>query len=230
MNPTPDIPRILLVEDDLRLATLVADYLDSNGLLVHQLHRGDQVLPWLTQHEADLMVLDLMLPGLDGQSVCRRLRPRHALPVLVLTARSDEFDQVLCLELGADDYVVKPVQPRLLLARIRALLRRPQPQTGLVWVQGALRLDRMARQVSLGDDALDLTPSEYALLDLLCRRLGQTLSRDDILLALRGMEFDGVDRSADVLVSRLRRKLKAWGAEHIETVRGRGYRLQGSTA
>ncbi len=224
MHPMP--PRILLVEDDLRLAALIADYLGEQGLQVQQLHRGDAVLPFLAQQTVDLIVLDLMLPGVDGQTLCRQLRPQHRMPVLMLTARGDELDQVLSLELGADDYVIKPVQPRLLLARIRALLRRPQPQEGLVWTHGPLRLDRMTRRVSLDGRALELTGSEYELLDLLSRRGGETLSRDDILLALRGFEFDGFDRSADVLVSRLRRKLGAWGASAIQTVWGRGYRLQ----
>ena len=224
-SPPMNGTRILLVEDDLRLSALVGDYLEQQGLAVQRLFRGDEVLPWLARNTVDLLVLDLMLPGLDGLAVCRQLRPQHALPVLMLTARGADLDQVLGLELGADDYVVKPVEPRVLLARIRALLRRPALEPGLRLRCGALELDRAARSVQWQGRALELTSSEFELLVLLVQRAGQVLSRDDILLALRGFDFDGLDRSADVLVSRLRKKLGDEPREPrlIKTVWGRGY-------
>ncbi|MDN3576224.1 response regulator transcription factor [Chitinimonas viridis] len=219
--------RILYVEDDIKLSALIRDYLSLHGFEVYCLHRGDQVLPWLARQQADLLLLDLMLPGLDGLEVCRQLRAQQTLPILMLTARGNDIDHVLGLELGADDYIIKPVEPRVLVARIKAVLRRQAGAGSEVLRLGQLNLDRVARRATLGQLELELTSSEFELLYLLTSKAGTVLSRDDIINHLRGIDFDGHDRSADVLVSRLRRKLGDDPREPrcIKTVWNRGYLL-----
>ncbi|WP_273429587.1 response regulator transcription factor [Chitinibacter tainanensis] len=221
------MPHILLVEDDAALAALIVDYLRAKGYQLSHLSRGDEVLPWLRQQRADLLLLDLMLPGLDGFSVCRLVRGISNLPVLMLTARNQHLDQIDGLESGADDYVVKPVEPRVLLARIQALLRRAQPAPLAELTRGQLHLQRSCRRATLGGQPLELTHSEFELLWLLAEHAGQAVSRDTMLQYLRGIEFDGLDRSADVVVSRLRRKLgdHPKSPEKIKTVWCQGYML-----
>ncbi|MBY0243678.1 MAG: response regulator transcription factor [Burkholderiaceae bacterium] len=219
--------RILLVEDDGELAELIRDYLTAKGYAVSVLARGDQVLPWLRSDKADLVLLDLMLPGLDGLRVCQLLRQQSNIPVLMLTARNQHLDQIDGLESGADDYVVKPVEPRVLLARIQALLRRTQPPPVEELTCGQLTLQRRCRRADLAGQQLDLTHSEFELLWLLAEHAGQAVSRDTMLQYLRGIEFDGLDRSADVVVSRLRRKLadNPKNPQKIKTVWCQGYML-----
>ncbi|MCH7343094.1 response regulator [Pelomonas sp. CA6] len=225
--------RLLLVEDDLKLATLIAGYLAQHGFEVLQEARGDRALERFRRESPDLVVLDLMLPGLDGLAVCRELR-RHnaAVPLLMLTARDALADQVLGLEAGADDYVLKPVEPLLLLARLRALLRRPVAAAAgapapLRVLGGALRLCAARREAELDGQALALSTQEFEMLWALGRRAGQVVSRDDLLQAVRGLDFDGLDRSVDLCISRLRRKLGdcARSPVRIKTVWGRGYLL-----
>jgi two-component system response regulator RstA len=221
--------RLLLVEDDVRLASLVGEYLSANGHEVSIEHRGDRGGDRILAERPDLVILDLMLPGEDGLSICRRVRPRFGGPILVLTARDGEIDQVLGLELGADDYVAKPTSPRVLLARIGALLRRgaaaPEPATCLRF--GSLVVDRAAREARIDGDALDLSSAEFDLLWALACRAGEPVSREVLLRELRGIDWDGLDRSIDVRVSQLRRKLgrDPRHAERIKTVRGLGYQL-----
>jgi len=221
-------PRLLLVEDDERLATLTAEYLTQAGFEVAVEGRGDRAVERIQSENPDLVVLDLMLPGEDGLSICRRIRPLWSGPILMLTARGDEIDQVLGLEMGADDYVAKPVSPRLLLARIQALLRRPREATEPERVVvGSLVVDRAARETRIDDVILEMTSSEFDLLWLLASNAGKPLSREDLVRALRGIDYDGIDRSMDVRVSQLRRKL-AQDPRHrdrIKTVRGTGYQF-----
>ncbi|KAF0812968.1 Transcriptional regulatory protein OmpR [Andreprevotia sp. IGB-42] len=217
--------KILLVEDDRKLSALIREYLGEHGFVVDCVYRGDEVLAHVARRPPDLLILDVMLPGCDGFAVCKQLRSQSGIPILMLTARGENVDEVIGLELGADDYVVKPVQPRVLLARINALLRRPHvaaPSSTAPVSIGPLRIDRAARQAFLPQGELILTTSEFELLCLLVERMGSVVSRDDILLRLRGIDFDGFDRSADVFVSRLRRKL-ASSLLQIKTVWGRGY-------
>lgn len=231
--------RILIVEDDERLANLTKEYLESNGLVVSIESNGAVAVERIQNEQPDLVVLDLMLPGEDGLSICRRVRPRYNGPILMLTARTDDLDQVLGLEMGADDYMGKPVRPRVLLARIRALLRRIKEQ-GETTRQEApaeengepvrltfnnLVIDRAMREAWLSDQSIDLTSAEFDLLWLLARNAGRVLSREEIFTALRGIEYDGQDRSIDVRVSRIRPKIgdDPVHPRRIKTVRSKGY-------
>lgn len=224
--------RILLVEDDERLAELTAEYLRKNDFEVAIEGHGDHAEARILAEKPDLVMLDVMLPGKDGFEVCRAVRPHYAGVILMLTARDEDFDQILGLELGADDYIAKPVQPRLLLARIKALLRRA-PVTGSsvsasdddALAFGQFRISQATRTAHLGTETIDLTTAEFDLLWLLARHAGNILSRDDLLLQLRGIGFDGLDRSIDARISRLRKKLgdDPDNPTRIKTVRGKGY-------
>jgi len=226
---------ILLIEDDQRLAELTAEYLRKNDFEVAIEARGDAAEARILGERPDLVILDVMLPGKDGFEVCRAVRPHYAGVILMLTARDEDFDQILGLELGADDYIAKPVPPRLLLARIKALLRRapstignalagePGELTELAF--GSFRISQATRSAHLGTDEIDLTTAEFDLLWLLARHAGSILSRDDLLQQLRGIGFDGLDRSIDARISRLRKKLgdDPENPTRIKTVRAKGY-------
>ena len=220
--------QLMLVEDDVRLASLIGEYLQNNGHQVAIEHRGDRAVDRILAETPDLVVLDLMLPGEDGLSICRRVRPRFGGPILMLTARGEEIDQVLGLELGADDYVAKPVSPRLLLARIKALLRRGGQEQDSPRIEcGTLVIDRASREARIGGELVGLTSAEFDLLWALACKAGQPVSREVLLKELRGIDWDGIDRSMDVRVSQLRRKLAA-DPDHvgrIKTVRGVGYQF-----
>ena len=224
--------RILLVEDDERLADLTAEYLRKNDFTVDIEGHGDTAEKRILDTRPDLVVLDVMLPGQDGFAVCRAVRPEYEGIILMLTARDEDIDQILGLELGADDYITKPVPPRLLLARIKALLRRATPAAGddsqeasESIIFGNFRISQQTRSASLAGEAIDLTTAEFDLLWLLAHHAGSILSRDDLLLQLRGIGFDGLDRSIDARISRLRRKLNddPENPTRIKTVRGKGY-------
>jgi DNA-binding response OmpR family regulator len=219
---------ILLVEDDLRLAELVSRYLKNNGFQVSAASAAEEVLDRVHRERPDLIILDIGLPGEDGFSLCRRLRPAYQQPILILTARDNDIDHVLGLELGADDYVVKPIEPRVLLARIGALLRRARRQPGLagkVLRFGALIINSAAHSVSLNGVAITLSRSEFDLLAYLATHAGEIQSREALFRNLYRREYDGVDRMLDIRISRLRRKLggEAENAERIKTVWGQGY-------
>jgi two-component system OmpR family response regulator/two-component system response regulator RstA len=222
--------RILLVEDDARLAELTAEYLAKNDFTVNIEPRGDTAEARILAEQPDLVILDVMLPGKDGFEVCRAVRPQYRGVILMLTARDEDFDQILGLEMGADDYIAKPVQPRVLLARIKALLRRlPSPgeiaSEAETMVFGQFRISQATRTASLGGASIDLTTAEFDLLWLLASHAGNVLSRDDLLQELRGIGFDGLDRSIDARISRLRKKLNddPENPTRIKTVRGKGY-------
>lgn len=226
---------ILIVEDDERLASLTQDYLQSNGLNVSVEGDGSRAIERIKAEQPDLVVLDLMLPGEDGLAVCRIVRPHYSGPILMLTARTEDLDQVLGLEMGADDYVAKPVRPRVLLARIRALLRRAK-QEGVAEEAsseneserlefGDLLVDNAMREAWLKGESIDLTSAEFDLLWLLSSNAGRVLSREEIFNQLRGIEYDGQDRSIDVRVSRIRPKVgdDPINPRRIKTVRSKGY-------
>ena len=221
--------RLMLVEDDPRLAALISEYLVRYDFTVDVVERGDHALERFHALAPDIVVLDLMLPGMDGMSVCNRLRGISAVPILILTAREDAFDEVSCLEQGADDYVNKPVQPRILLARLRTLLRRAQVQPQGPSHEdrelrfGALCIRRGDREVYWGAQQVALNNADHKLLLLLAETAGQVLTRNAILVRMRGIEFDGLDRSIDNSISRLRRKFDDAAAEKIKTVWGEGY-------
>lgn len=225
--------RILIVEDDERLATLTQDYLRKNDLDVAIETDGSRAISRIVKEQPDLVVLDVMLPGSDGLTVCREVRPSYSKPILMLTARTEDMDQVLGLEMGADDYVAKPVQPRVLLARIRALLRRvetePEENSPQKLVFGDLVIDNGGRSVTLNDELIDFTSAEYDLLWLLASNSGRILSRENIFERLRGIEYDGQDRSIDVRISRIRPKIgdDPDNPTRIKTVRSKGYLFVG---
>jgi DNA-binding response OmpR family regulator len=234
----PSPSRILLVEDDLRLACLMQEYLQaSDELEVLVETRGDRAVERILDELPDLVILDIMLPGLDGLSVCKQVRERYPGPILMLSALGDEVDEVVGLELGADDYVAKPASPRLVLARVRTLLRRVNPEVGgparppstseAAIELGDLVVDPGRRAALLGGVELDLTTAEFDLLWLLARHAGEPLDREAIYRELRGVDWDGLDRSIDLRILRLRKKLgdDARNPRRIKSVRGVGYLL-----
>jgi DNA-binding response OmpR family regulator len=222
---------VLLVEDDARLAAMVAEYLGRHELDVTVAPDGERGLAALRRGRFDVVLLDVMLPGVDGFEVCRRLRAAPewaALPVLMLTARGDDVDKIVGLELGADDYLAKPFNPRELVARIRAVLRRGTG--GAVRARfsaGALAIDYDAREVTLEGRRVGLTHHEFELLAALARAGGRVLSREQLMDALRGPAYEAFDRSIDVHISKLRAKLERdpKTPRYIKTVRGVGYAL-----
>lgn len=235
MSDTMAKYKVLLVEDDDRLAQLVSEYLGNYEFVVEVVRRGDIAVAAVQALRPALVILDLMLPHMDGMEVCRGIRAFSRVPVLILTARVDTYDQVAGLEIGADDYVVKPIEPRLLVARARALLRRAAAervaetatpaQRDHKLVFGALVISPPNRQVTWRGQEVDLKTTEFNLLLILARAAGTVLSRDDILKALRGIEFDGIDRTVDSGISRLRRRFEDASPEphKIKTIWGRGY-------
>ena len=225
-----------MIEDDARLASMVAEYLEHNGYTVSKAPDGQTGLSALA-HTAggtphDLVILDLMLPDMEGLEVCRRIRalpgPIASIPVLMLTAKGDPMDRIIGLEMGADDYLPKPFEPRELLARIRAVLRRrtEPPATGSnVMRFGSLEIDRDARAVSVAHAPCELTSYQFDLLVALAERAGRVLSRDQIMEAVRGRELEAFDRSIDVHMGRIRAAIEAdpKDPKRILTVRGVGY-------
>jgi DNA-binding response OmpR family regulator len=222
-----DTPSIVLVEDDLRLSELVSHYLAGAGFRVTVLNHGTAAAERILHDDPDLVILDLGLPGQDGLSICRALRPLYRKPILILTARASDIDHVLGLELGADDYVIKPVQPRVLQARVLALLRRNQSHNAAVAEVlqfGGLLIDSAARKVTLNEETVALSNAEFELLSFLARHAGEVQSREALFQHLYRREYDGLDRMLDVRISHLRRKLgDDTAAERIKTVWGQGY-------
>lgn len=221
--------RALVVEDDAPLASMVADFLAPHGFDVSIEGRGDRAALRIQEENPDVVVLDVNLPGLDGLSICKAVRMQYHGPIIMLTARDEEIDEVLGLEAGADDYMVKPVRPRALLARLQMHLRRatPEEKASQPITVGSLAIDAGRRTVELEGTAVDLTTAEFELLHLLARHAGQTLSRNEIHLQIHGMKYDGLDRSIDLRISRLRKKLgdDPTHPQRIKSVRGVGYML-----
>ena len=225
---------ILLIEDDARLAELIRDYLSQQGYCVSVEGRGDEGRRRIVDEQPQLVILDLMLPGMDGLSICREVRQNYLGPILMLTAKEDDTDQIVGLEIGADDYVKKPVEPRVLLARIRSLLRRvnsaveaatQKEEARDVITYGGLVINKASRTAILDAKDVDLTTNEFSLLWLLAENVGKTLDRETLFKEVRGIPYDGIDRSVDITISRLRKKLgdnsaKPW---RIKTVWGQGY-------
>lgn len=228
--------RLLMIEDDARLAAMVSKYLEQSGYAVDTAGDGQSGLARLTQpahaSDVDLVILDLMLPDMDGLEVCRRIRalsaPQSQIPVLMLTAKGDAMDRIIGLEIGADDYLPKPFEPRELLARIRAVLRRKgeAPATEAQRLSfGSLEIDRDARCVRVGGTPVELTSYQFDLLLVLAERAGRVLTRDQIMEAVRGRELEAFDRSIDVHMGRIRAAIEtdAKNPKRILTVRGVGY-------
>ncbi len=221
---------VLLVEDDARLGAMVAEYLGLHDLDVTVAPDGERGLAALRRGRFDVVLLDVMLPGIDGLEVCRRIRASPewaALPVLMLTARGDDVDKIVGLELGADDYLAKPFNPRELLARIRAVLRRGADDPRTRFTAGDLVVDVDAREVTVDGRRVTLTHHEFELLATLARANGRVLSREQLMDALGGQDHEAFDRSIDVHVSKLRAKLEKdpRAPRYIKTARGVGYAL-----
>ena len=221
---------VVYVEDDERLARLTAQYLRSHQVEVHLVARGDLALAEVLRIRPDVVLLDLMLPGADGHEVCRRLRERVGVPIIMLTARTEEADRVMGLEGGADDYMSKPFSTRELLARIRAHARRARGKTGPAAPRidlGALVVDSATMTATLHGARLALTTHEFSLLRVLAERAGRVLAREQLLELVHGSAEDAFDRSIDVHISRLRHKLEPdpKNPRYLKTIRGVGYML-----
>jgi DNA-binding response OmpR family regulator len=218
--------RVLLVEDDARLATMVTDYLREAGFRPTRAATGAAAMQLVASESFDAMILDLMLPDADGLDLCRSLRARSDMPVLMLTARGDPLDRVVGLEIGADDYLPKPFEPRELLARLRAILRRRgAPVEPQVLRFGRLEIDKGAREVRLDGERRTLTGHQFALLLALAERAGRVLSREALMDLTRGTALEDFDRSIDVHISRLRAAIEddPRKPRRILTLRGTGY-------
>jgi two-component system response regulator CpxR len=223
--------RILVIDDDIGLCELLTDYLTTEGFAVEVAHDGEAGAELALTGDFELVVLDVMLPGINGFEVLRRLRAASSTPVLMLTARGDDVDRIVGLEMGADDYLPKPFNPRELVARIRAVQRRTEAAplthaaTNETVVVGDVALDLGSRTVQVAGVAVELTSVEFSLLEVLIRLAGQVVSREELSLQALGRELNAYDRSIDVHVSSLRRKLGTLGeeSERIKTVRGTGY-------
>lgn len=237
---------ILVVEDDLALCDLLRSHLEADGYAVLQAFDGPTALVAVEQHHLDLIILDWMLPGMDGLAVCRRVRQRYLMPIIMLTARTEEIDHIMGLEVGADDYINKPFSIRQVLARVRAILRRVDldsqlskttsdasisktatdtaPTVPSPLIRGPLHIHLAERSVRLDGQEIDLTPKEYDLLILLASHPGWVFKREVLIQQVWGDSYEGFDRTIDNHVTRLRKKLGAVG-EKIDTVWGVGYRF-----
>ncbi len=224
--------KILLVEDDKALADAVREYLTGEGFAVSVIDNGTAAVDEIIAGQPDLVILDIMLPGKDGLTVCREIRPSYNGYVIMFTAREDEIDQIVGLEIGADDYLIKPVKPRLLLAKVKAFLRRGPADASTADDPTQLnfddlRIDLAQRSVNLAGEEVQLTSAEFDLLAILARRAGSILSRDEIMQQLSGGRYDGLDRTIDNKISLLRKKLgdDSGVPSRIKTVRSKGYVL-----
>jgi DNA-binding response OmpR family regulator len=232
------LPSILIVEDDRELALLIQGYLSKHGYVVSIEHNGNNAVKRIAQEAPDMVILDIMLPGKDGLSICSEVRSVYKGLILMLTAKGEETDEIVGLEVGADDYLAKPVSPRRLLARVKSLQRRsgsggstdtlyeshPSPDMKFIQI-GRLKVNAANHTAYLNDEALELTSGEFNLLWYLVNNRGRTVSREELSQALRGIPYDGLDRNIDLRVTRLRKKLADDGKNPkiIKSIRGAGY-------
>jgi len=221
---------VLVVEDEVRLAEALRTGLQAEGFAADVAHDGEEGLHLAVERGYDAIVLDVMLPKLNGYRVCQRLRAAgNWVPVLMLSAKDGEYDQAEGLDVGADDYMVKPFSYVVLVARLRALIRRGRPERPALLLAGDLRLDPARHEVSRGESPIDLTPREFALLEYLLRRRDEVVAKQDILEHVWDAHYDGDPNVVEVYVGYLRRKIDApFGRRSLQTVRGAGYRLVGN--
>ena len=218
--------KILIVEDDKKIAELLADYLEQSNFNVSILKRGDTVISEVRLNPPDAILLDIMLPGKDGMTICREIRAFSKVPILMLTAKVEEIDRLLGLELGADDYICKPFSPREVIARIKAVLRRSNPEPAEEKLTaGPITINPDSHKASVGDSDLRLTPNEFELLKVLVSRPGRVFTRSDLVSKIQGYDFDGYDRTIDSHIKNLRKKIDELlpGNKIIQTVYGIGY-------
>ena len=218
--------RILVIDDDPKLASLLVEYLGGRGLLVESASDGELGIQKRKTGNFDLIVLDVMMPGMNGFDVLKEIRKESQIPIIMLTARTEDFDRIVGLELGADDYLNKPFNPRELLARIHAILRRSQPQHEEESLHAAgIRMEITKRRVEVDGQELELTSTEFDILRVLLSNAGRVIPRERLMELAKGQEFSAFDRSIDVHISNLRKKIKdpSKKAKRIKTIRGVGY-------
>lgn len=222
---TNDKFNLLIVEDDQRIAKLLMQFLRLEGFNVNWLDTGEAAVDYLEQHSPDLIILDLMLPKMDGLEVCEAIRPKFQNSILMLTASEGDLQEVTALNAGIDDFLNKPIRTHVLLARINALLRRQTPKEISILTIKDLVIDNKKRQVTRHNRLIDLSDSEFELLWVMANRAGTVIKRDDLFYQLRGIEYDGLDRSIDMRISQLRKKLATPDitTEYIKTLRQLGY-------
>lgn len=219
---------ILIVEDELKIAGVLRDYLKNAGYAVSCMERGDTVVSFVKKEAPALILLDIMLPGTDGIEICREIRKFSTVPIIMITAKVEEIDRIIGLEIGADDYICKPFSPREVVARVKAVLRRSSPEiSGKTLTFGQIRLDEDMHRASINDTVLELTPSEYKLLNVMIRHPGRVFSRADMINRVQGYEFEGYERTIDSHIKNLRKKIaeRLPDREIIRTVYGVGYQL-----
>lgn len=217
--------KILVVDDEWKIRKLIKDYLVREGYSVDKAGDGEEGLDLFFQTTYDIVILDIMMPKIDGWSVCRKIREESQVPIIMLTARADESDQLFGFELETDEYMIKPFNPKLLVAKVKALLRRDGKIVDKTYLEfGDLIIDTSKREVKLGDVILELTPKEYDLLYFFIENKGLALSREKILNSVWGWDYFGDSRTVDTHIKRLRKKI---GDNFIQTVRGFGYKFEG---
>ncbi len=220
--------KVLIVEDETKIAELLRDYLQAAGYGVSCLFRGEGVVSAVKETPPDLVVLDVMLPGKDGMEICREIRKFSNVPIVMITARVEEIDRLIGLELGADDYICKPFSPREVVARVKAVLRRvhSKPESKKL-VVGPIVLDEETHQVTVGNEEVNLTPSEFGLLQVMMAHPGRVYSRNALISKVQGYDFEGYDRTIDTHVKNLRKKIASRLPEEeiISTVYGVGYKF-----
>lgn len=221
---------VFIVDDDIKIADLLQNYFLKEGFIPYVIHDGSQALQAIRERKPDIIILDLMLPGIDGWEVCRQVRKEMDTPILMLTARDEEPDRLIGLEIGADDYVTKPFSPREVVARAKAILRRSKravSKTDSIRI-GGLLIDSEQHQVSYNGVVLDLTPSEFKILELLASNPGRVFTRLQIVEQVQNYAFEGYERTVDAHIKNLRRKLEfSKEPQLIQTVYGVGYKLAG---
>ncbi|MBF0376823.1 MAG: response regulator [Desulfamplus sp.] len=227
---------ILIVEDEHKIAALLRDYLEKSNYRVTLIGRGDIAVAQVRKNSPDLILLDIMLPTMDGMAVCREVRKFSNIPIIMITAKVEEIDRLLGLEIGADDYICKPFSPREVVARVKAVLRRANPEQVQVGVSnsvsgpillGDIELDQINHQAKVNGKELDLTPSEFRLLQVLISQPNRVFSRDELLAKVQGYDFEGYDRTIDSHIKNLRKKLSLYlpDKDVIVTVYGLGYKM-----
>jgi two-component system, OmpR family, response regulator BaeR len=223
---------ILIVEDEEKIASLLCDYLKEAGFQTSTQNNGDRVIAQIKKDPSDLILLDIMLPGKNGMELCREIRQFSNIPIIMITARVEEIDRLLGLELGADDYICKPFSPREVVARVKAIFRRlrtePPSQNLII---GSISLDDVTHQVMIDNQVLNLTPNEFGLLKIMMSQPNRVFSRSELINRVQGYEFEGYDRTIDSHIKNLRKKIdqKLPGQEIISTVYGVGYKFNASS-